>query len=133
MIRILAILSLVLAESASVSADEARPKGSAPLFFIVTSVNKDGIVIERAPVATKEVSPKGEEYRAMFKEFVATEPKGRKLTSEEIVKRVKRGSVVLVNDDDGLVDPAYLAIVKDDTVILSGVLPPKRGKPIKPE
>jgi hypothetical protein len=45
-------------------------------------------VIERAPVPTKEVDPKVERYTATFKAINATDPKGKKLAPDEVVKRV---------------------------------------------
>ena len=114
-------------------AQAPRPKGPMPLFFLVTAVNKDSLVLEPAPMPTKEVHPDKVEYRVAFRGMTAMDPKGKKLTPEEVARRVKPGSVVLVNVDESPVGPAYLAVLRDDAVVLSGVVPPSRGEGIKPE
>ena len=122
----LAVLSPVSAQ------EKVAAEGPRPHFFIVIEVNKDGLVI-------KQVGPtKGEfsstmEYKPAFKEIDAFDPKGKKLTADEVVKRIKPGSVVLVSVDEKPVDPAYLSIVKDDTVILAGVVVRAEAVPIKPK
>lgn len=129
-----AVVAATLVVIASAPAEEAgaRPKGVTPLFFIVTAVNKDGLVIEPAPMPTKVVTPDKVEYRRVFKGLNATGPTGKRLTTDEVAKRVKPGSVVLVNVDDRPVDPAFLAILKDDAVILADIVPPSRGEAGKP-
>jgi hypothetical protein len=109
-----------------------RPAGATPLLFIVTAVSADGLVISPAPVPTKEVHPTRVEYRVAYKGMAATDPKGKQLTPAEVAKRVKPGSVVLVNEDDRPVDPAYLAILQDDVVILAGVVPPRGSEGVRP-
>lgn len=115
------VVALAALSAAPVQEKVALPKGQAPHFFIVTEVNKDGLVIVKVDrddfglIATRE-------YRPAFKEIDATDPKGKKLTADEVAKRLKPGSVVLVGADEKPVDPAYLAIVKDDTVTLAGVV-----------
>src|SRR4051812_45434433 len=118
--RSLAAVSVALMVLPSTPAQEksVRPKGPVPLFFIVTAVNADGLVVEPVPLPTKEVFPEKIVYRPAFKGMDATNPKGQKLTRGEVAKRLKPGSVILVNVDETPVDPAYLAILKDDTVIL---------------
>lgn len=115
------VVALAALSAAPVQEKVALPKGQAPHFFIVTEVDKDGLVI-------KQVGPtEGEffttvEYKPAFKEIDATDPKGNKLMADEVAKRVTPGCVVLVSVDEKPVDPVYLAIVKDDTVILAGVV-----------
>ncbi|HEX3150091.1 MAG TPA: hypothetical protein VHR66_18585 [Gemmataceae bacterium] len=132
--RSLAAASVAIIALTSLPAQEntVRPKGPAPLFFIVTAVNSDGLVVEPVPLPTKEVYPEKIVYGPAFKGMDATNPKGKKLTPDEVAKCLKPGSVILVNVDDRPIDAAYLAILKDDTVILAGVVPPSRGEGIKP-
>ncbi len=106
---------------ASVQEKVALPKGQAPHFFIVTEVKKDGLVIKQVGQTEGEFFTTVE-YKPAFKEVDATDPKGKKLTADEVAKLVKPGSVVLVSVDEKPVDPAYLVVVKDDTVILAGVV-----------
>jgi hypothetical protein len=110
----------------------ALPKGQAPHFCIVTEVNKDGLVIMQFG-PTKGEFTMVSKYKPVFKEIDAFDPKGKKLTADEVAKRLKPGSVVLISVDEKPVDPAYLAIVKDDTVILVGGGFRVEGVPIKPK
>ncbi|MFM9966448.1 MAG: TIGR03067 domain-containing protein [Planctomycetaceae bacterium] len=113
--------AVVFALSALSAAPVQEKVALSPHFFIVTEVDKDGLVIKRVDRIDDETLSTVE-YKPAFKEIDATDPKGKKLTADEVVKRVKPGSVVLVSADEKPVDPVFLAIVKDDTVILAGVV-----------
>jgi hypothetical protein len=73
------------------------------------------------------------EYKLAFKTLRATDAKGKLLTGDEVAQRLKPGRMVLVSADDDEVPPAFLTVVKDDTVILMGVLPQPRGEGVRPK
>ena len=58
---------------------------------------------------------------------------GKKITAEQCRKRVKLGSVVLVTADENMPDPAYLAVLKEDTIVVVTGNVLANGEPIKPE
>lgn len=126
--RYVAWFIFALAPILSVSTVEkiVLPAGEPPQFFIVTAVNKEGLVVQRRYPPTKEVdAPAVIEYKAALKAIKARTTKGALLTPEEVAKQLTPGRVVLVSADENTVDPAFLAIIKEDAVILSGVLPQK--------
>lgn len=126
--RKIACLLFAFAPILSASAQEKvkLPADEPPQLFIVAAVNKDGLVLQRRYPSTKEVdAPTVIEYKALFKSIQARDAKGKPITAEDILRRVKPGTVVLVSADDQRVDPVFLSEMKDDTLILSGVIPPK--------
>jgi len=111
------VFAVLILAKALVAEDKVPRPGPVPDFYVVTAVNKDGLVIEHLPRPTKEIYNK-EEYKPTFKGLDAVNGKGRKLSAEEVSKR-------LVNVDDQPLAAAFLALLNEDTVILSGVLPHK--------
>jgi hypothetical protein len=99
------------------------PGGQGPHFYIVLAINHESLVIERVPPPTKEVNRPRIVYKRAFKDIRANDAKGKALTPEEVGKRLKPGSVVVVGGDNSPVQAAYLAVLKDDTVVLNGVVP----------
>ena len=120
------IITAWIVVTSAVAEDKVpRPSSSVPDFYLVKAVNKDGLVIEHLPRPTKEVYNK-EEYRPAFKGLNAVNGKGKKLSAAEVARRLKPGAVILVNvDEDAPLAAAFLALLNEDTVILSGILPPK--------
>ena len=120
------VVAVLLAVTSAVAEDKVpRPSSSVPDFYLVTEVNKDGLVIEHLPRPTKEVYDK-EEYKPAFKGLAAVNGKGKKLSAAEVARRLKPGTVILVNvDDDQPLAAAFLSLLNEDTVILSGILPLK--------
>jgi len=107
------------------------PKGPAPRFFTVTEIGRDNIKFTE--VAIKDGRRVVFDYVPALARTEIYDASGKKITAEECRKRVKVGTVVLVAADKTKPDPAYLAVLKDDAVVLvpDGVL--ADGKPIKPE
>jgi len=89
------------------------PEGQPPGFFQVTEIGRDTIELEGAG-ATR--------YRSALSDLVIYDATEKKLSLDEFRKRVKVGSVVLVASDENTVDPAYLGVLKQDTVVLLGVM-----------
>jgi hypothetical protein len=119
------VAGLIVVTAAVAEDKEPRPSSSVPDFYLVTAVHKDGLVIEHLPRPTKEVYNK-EEYKPKFKGLAAVNGKGKKLSADEVARRLKPGMVILVNvDDDQPLAAAFLALLNEETVILSGILPPK--------
>lgn len=88
------------------------PEGQPPGFFQVTEIGRDAIELEGAG---------GTRYRSAVSDLVIYDATEKKLGLDEFRKRVKVGSVVLVASDENAVDPAYLGVLKQDTVVLIGV------------
>lgn len=123
---------LFLLPTLAQAAEVKLPAGEPPQFFVVAEVNRDGLVLQRRYPPTKEVDPpKVIEYRPALKAIKARDTKGTLLTIEELKRRVQPSTMVLVSVDDEPIDKAYLAVIKDGTVILSGVLPQKGATGIR--
>lgn len=124
-LMVVALSGLSFASSPTVTSAEIKLPGDQPVFFMVTSLNEEGLVIERRPPPTKLVDVPPIIYKPAFKTLRATDATGKKLTAADVSRRLKRGSIVLVSPDDEPVDPVLLSVVKADTVVLLGVFPPK--------
>jgi len=130
--RFVLIVVITLTGFSSASArDEVSLPGDPPEFFIVTAVNKDGLVIQRRPPSSKLVDVPNIVYKPAFKTLRATDAKGKKLTADDVTQRVKPGSVVLVSPDDRPIEPVFLTVLKDETLILLDIIPPKGATGIK--
>ena len=121
----------VLMSPASAEEKTKLPKGPAPRFFTVTEIGKDNIKFTE--IAIKEGRQVIFDYVPTLMETKIYDASGKKLTAEDCRKRVKVGTVVLVAADQKMPDPAYLAVLKDDVVVLvaDGVL--ADGQPTKPK
>jgi hypothetical protein len=97
---------------ANAPAWEPPTSDQAPGLFKVTAIDKDSIELKGAADAT---------HRAALQDLEIYDSAGKKLKTEDLLKRVKVGSVVLVAADENKVDPSYLAVLKGDTVVLVGV------------
>jgi hypothetical protein len=78
----------------------------------VTAIDKEAIELKGAGNAA---------YRANLADLDLYDARGKKLTAEELHRRVRVGSVVAVASDENAVDPAYLSVLKEDAVVLVGV------------
>jgi hypothetical protein len=115
--------------------------GPAPSIIVVSSVDSAGTLLSKqiqvvtVPVQVpKEVIVGGmkqivfqTEYRYETREVMVKHllrgaeyynAKGEKVKQEDALKRLTPGTIVLVSADGRKVDPAYLRIIKDDTLIL---------------
>ena len=106
---ILLVLALLLS---SVPAQDTPANGQAPGLFKVTAISKETIELKGAEGAT---------HRPALGDLQVYDGGGKKLTTEDLLKRVKVGSVVIVAADENKVDPAYLAVLKEDAIVLVGV------------
>jgi hypothetical protein len=121
---LLVVIALSAFSTASAQDDPPLP-GEPPQFFTVTAVNDESLVIKRRPTPTKEVDVPNIVYKPAFKTLKATDGKGKALTANEVRRRVKPGSIVIVSPDEDPVEFAILSVIKDDTVILLDILPRK--------
>jgi hypothetical protein len=114
--RLVALTWLALLTPAAAAPVPAlAPKGDPPGLFLVTEVSQDTIVLKGSGSTT---------YTNAIKDLDIYDGAGKKLTAEDLLKRVKAGSVVVVAADENAVDPAYLRPLKDDAVVLVGVVEP---------
>ncbi len=145
---ILSAMVLGLLSGVSSAADPTKlPAGPAPTFLVIVGINKEAETFEVYEVVpstqTVEVKEKFieagiEKSRTVLKELSIYKTgrvtqslkgaeffnvKGAKLKDEEGRKRFLPGSIVLVSSDGKKVDPRYLHLVKDDTLILVIPLP----------
>lgn len=123
--RCLPIFVVALSAFTSAVAQEISLPGDPPQFFVVTAVDDNGLVIQRRPLSSKEIDVPNIVYKPTFKQLRATDGKGKTLSAEEVKRRIKRGSVVLVSPDEQPVDSIYLTVVKEDTLILLDIFPRK--------
>jgi hypothetical protein len=115
----IAVLAL-LSSAARAEEKGTAPKGQAPRFFTVTGLDKDQVELtEVGPTAG--ATPEFKKYKPAFKDLDISDASGKKLSAADFTKRVTIGTVVVVAADGNKVDPAYLTVMKDDTVILGGV------------
>jgi hypothetical protein len=108
------------------------PSGQPPQFFVVTEAGEDCLVLQRRLPLTKAIDVPLVEYRLAFKTLRATDAKGKVLGADELARHLKPGRAVLVSADDEPVPPAFLTVVKDDTVIPMGVIPQPKGESDRP-
>ena len=73
------------------------------------------------PATNTDLSPLTT-YKSLFKEIDIFDARGKKLSVDDFRKRAKVGTVVLVAADENEVHPAYLSVVKEDALVLVGVL-----------
>jgi hypothetical protein len=102
-------LALLIGRAA---AQDTPASEQAPGLFKITDVGKDAIELKGAGSTT---------HRPALRDLDIYDATGKKLTTEEFLKRVKVGTVVVVAADESRVDPAFLNVLKEDTVILVGV------------
>jgi hypothetical protein len=150
--NVLAITFLGLLAGLSQAQDATKlPRGPQPQMLFISSVDaKDGAIVitqavmEAVPVEEERVRVQGgvtEKYKVTTYKFVTKLVKqpfvlkdhqfqlagGQKLSAEEALKRLTPGKVVLLSVDGTPIDPAFLKIIKDDTLILVRQ-PPAPGK-----
>jgi hypothetical protein len=133
--RSIALVALTCVAFSSILAEEKNPlpQGVGPEFFILRGVSKDALDIQRVNPSTKDPTPPEPiRHKVTLKDVRATDPKGKSLTMDEIVKRVRVGGVIMVSDDADPIDPVYLAVLKEETVVLTWVKPRKYGEGIVP-
>jgi uncharacterized protein (TIGR03067 family) len=99
------------------------PKGPAPRFFTVTEIGKDYVELKEVGVRKGDLTPVGS-YKPALKDIEIYNAKGKKLSAADFRQRAKVGTLLLVAADENKVDPAYLRVVEDDTVVLVGVVVP---------
>jgi hypothetical protein len=118
--------ALVLALSLNAVAlaeDEVKPpKGLPPRFMTVAKIDRDNIeLIEVQAVEGRPDDSTESRRTARLKSLRGFDTQGKELGREIWQKRLKAGDVVVVATDDKKVKPAYLRVLKDDTVVLWGV------------
>jgi hypothetical protein len=145
----LAVMGLTLLVVPSRGQDATKlPTGAAPSIFAVAGVDREKgtytvnqtVPVTEAYVTEKTVivggmeqKVKGVANRIVYKTVMVSRLlkglefynlKGEKLKDDEATKRFVPGAVVLLSADGNKVDPAYLRIVKDDTLIVVIPAPP---------
>ena len=140
---VVALIGFALLAAPSRGQDATKlPTGSAPMSFAVAGVDRTAgtytvnhILPEFKPFQTqttvivggKEQKVTVTSYKVSHKSTTGSYPlkglefynvKGEKLKDDEATKRFVTGAVVLLSIDGNKVDPVYLRIVKEDTLIL---------------
>jgi hypothetical protein len=118
------IVALALSLNAVALADDAvkPPKGVPPRFMTVAEIGAETIeLIEVQPVEGRSDESTTSRRKARLKLLHGFDTKGKELERAIWQKRLKVGDVVVVATDDKKIDPAYLRVLKDDTVVLWGV------------
>jgi hypothetical protein len=121
----------------AVSAQEAAKVLSSPppRFAKIENVGKEELILSELSIAPEIVDVGGkpaarirvtpEHYRLLrisfsLKDGQVLDINGKKLGAESMQKRLVPGKIVLLSSDGKKVDPIYLEIVKEDTVVLVG-------------
>jgi hypothetical protein len=116
------VLALWLTAVALVEGEVQPPKGLPPRFMTVAKIDKVSIELIEVQAVTGRPDDLNESRRtARLKSLRGFDTKGKELRRATWQKRLKAGDVVVVATDDKKVDPAYLRVLKDDTVVLWGV------------
>lgn len=105
------------------------PKTPAPQFRTLTKLEKGTIGLAEV-LPLKEGVPLEAQIHSMHMQTGVAglefcDAAGKKLSLEEFQKKAKIGSIVLVTFTRDAVDPAYLNVLKSDTLIVVGL-----GQPI---
>jgi hypothetical protein len=143
----IAVLALAVVSPAAAQA----PKGTPPIFKIVAGTEPaKGLILFNEILLKTEIR---EEKRKVLKNGIEVEetvkvqvmvpvlvssamdvnrsriitPDGKQLPIDEVWKRVKASTVIVVSGDNNVPDPAFLRALNADTVIIVS-LPPK-GRP----
>jgi hypothetical protein len=115
---------LALSLNAAALADEKvnPPRGLPPRFMSVASIDQETIeLIEVQPVEGRPDDSAESRRTARLKSLRGFDTRGQELERQVWQRRLKAGNVVVVAADDKKVDPAYLRVLKEDTVVLWGV------------
>jgi hypothetical protein len=116
------VLALSMVSFAHAADPVSPPKGLPPRFMTVAKIDKDVIeLIEVEPVEGMAGASTESTRKAPIKSLHGFDRKGKELDRDAWLKRLKSGDVVVVATDDQKVAPAYLAVLKDDAVVLWGV------------
>jgi hypothetical protein len=107
-----AIVVLAFLCDAGIAREKVTLPGPAPRFFTVFAINDNMVVL---------TANDGAVVGALFKDLQIFEAGGKQLTAADFRKRTKAGDVVVAAQENK-VDPAYLKLLKNDTIILVGVV-----------
>jgi hypothetical protein len=91
-------------------------KGPPPRFFEVMDMDRDTVELKEArddSTGTMKVT---------LNSIQIYDASGNKLTVDDFQKKIKIGSIVLVAEGENKVDATYLRVLRNDTVILGGVV-----------
>src|SRR5262245_16064152 len=124
LIAVVATLAFAFAAPTAGIAENAGPEGPAPRFFTVLGFFENGKGFEMHEQVRRDP---GDDLAARihsvrFTDVELFDAAGKEITEKEFRKRVRVGSVVLVSADQKRVDPAYLRVVREDTVVVVGPL-----------
>lgn len=115
-ISIIVLLGIVTAQNAM-----SLPQSPAPRFFIVSGLDVDTIELTEIDTAEDDMIM-STVYRPQISDLGIFDAAGNLLDEATLRSRIAVGSVVLVAADEHPVDPIYLGIVRDDTIVLTGVV-----------
>jgi hypothetical protein len=139
--KLLVVLSLGIAGATAGAQEKAKtPKGLPPTFAIVLAMDKAEAVLDLGDTTVRMVSeerakrvekdgkveavkytvykPIGEQHvRKLELKSAEVFTRGKKLSTEEVWKRLTVGATVLVSVDGKSVDPAYLGVLAQDTLV----------------
>jgi hypothetical protein len=139
--RFAMILITLLTSGATAQDATKTPAGPPPTMIVVSSIDPSGallskqlttraipvaedrVVIEagimkKVTVTTYKYVPEERHNKYVLKDLEIYDVKGEKVKQEAALKRLTPGTVVLLSTNGQKVDPAYLRIVKEDTLIL---------------
>jgi hypothetical protein len=147
------LLAAVLALAAPLPADEApkAPQGLPPT-QVIARADKDGTievlrtgVVYRVEDRTRAVNVNGRVVQVVEKvsvpmtseitvKYAAKDARlftaaGKELDPKELPERLKKKTIVLLSENGQLVDPFYLKVVKEDTLVLVVTAPPPMPAP----
>jgi hypothetical protein len=111
-----AVLASALFAGTGVAQEAGRlPKGPAPWLLTVAKIGDDQVELKRESSSLQA-------YRPAIKGLDILDAGGNRLTEWEFRKRVAVGSTVVVSSDGNAVDPSYLKVLREDAVVLVGVV-----------
>lgn len=97
------------------------PHGPAPRFFIVSGLDADTIELTEVDTVADDMIV-STVYRPRIADIEMFDAAGNALDARTFRSRIHIGIVVLVAADEHPIDPIYLSIVEDDTIVLMGVV-----------
>ncbi|MBX9680648.1 MAG: hypothetical protein K2X38_17985 [Gemmataceae bacterium] len=99
------------------------PQEPGPRFLVVTKIDKDDIELKQVLRTLKDGLHEVHIYQVKFQSIKICQVNGKKLVDpEEFRKQAKVGTVVLAAADEHEIDRAYLSVLKDDTLLMEGVI-----------
>jgi hypothetical protein len=98
---------------------ELKADADGKVLVTVRRTEKAPVVGNAAPVIARDrVVSRSVELNDV-KDLSITTADGKKLTTEDAIKQIGKGAIVVVSSDGKPVSPTYLKVFKDDTIVLT--------------